>query len=108
MMFKIIHIQAMDSLSDERAEFFINDRMCFLRFLGPGLLDRVPTRGRSGCYLRGFGFIWKRLAIDSVAYEGARFREGMLTKICIANVYEDKVPGEKFMLLNELLMADTL
>src|SRR6202171_2470417 len=42
MMFKILVIQAMDNLSDERAEFLINDRMSFMRFLGLGLADRVP------------------------------------------------------------------
>ena len=28
--------------SDERAEFLINDRLSFMRFLGLGLEDRVP------------------------------------------------------------------
>ena len=42
MMFKILVIQAMDNLSDERAEFLINDRMSFMRFLGLTLSDRVP------------------------------------------------------------------
>lgn len=42
MMFKILVIQAMDNLSDERAEFLINDRMSFMRFLGLSLADRVP------------------------------------------------------------------
>ncbi|MGZ3321840.1 MAG: IS5 family transposase [Xanthobacteraceae bacterium] len=42
MMFKILVIQAMDNLSDERAEFLINDRMSFMRFLGLTLADRVP------------------------------------------------------------------
>lgn len=32
MMFKILVIQAMDNLSDECAEFLINDRMSFMRF----------------------------------------------------------------------------
>jgi IS5 family transposase len=41
-MFKIIIIAAMDNLSDERAEFLINDRMSFMRFLGLSLADRVP------------------------------------------------------------------
>lgn len=35
-------IQAMDNLSDERAQFLINDRMSFMRFLGLTLADRVP------------------------------------------------------------------
>jgi transposase, IS5 family len=42
MMFKILVIQAMDNLLDERAEFLINDRMSFMRFLGLTLADRVP------------------------------------------------------------------
>jgi transposase, IS5 family len=42
MMFKILVIQATNNLSDERAEFLINDRLSFMRFLGLGLADRVP------------------------------------------------------------------
>jgi len=42
MMFKILVIQPTNSLSDERAEFLINDRLSFMRFLGFGLSDRVP------------------------------------------------------------------
>jgi len=42
MMFKILVIQALDNLSDERAEFLINDRISFMRFLGLSLSDRVP------------------------------------------------------------------
>ena len=42
MMFKILVIQATNNLSDERAEFLINDRLSFMRFLGLGLSDRVP------------------------------------------------------------------
>jgi len=42
MMFKILVIQASNNLSDERAEFLINDRLSFMRFLELGLADRVP------------------------------------------------------------------
>ena len=42
MMFKILVIQTTNNLSDERAEFLINDRLSFMRFLGFGLSDRVP------------------------------------------------------------------
>ncbi len=42
MMFKILVIQAANNLSDERAEFLINDRLSFMRFLGLSLSDRVP------------------------------------------------------------------
>ena len=42
MMFKILVIQAQNNLGDDRAEFLINDRLSFMRFLGLGLTDRVP------------------------------------------------------------------
>jgi len=42
MMFKILVIQAQNDLSDDRAEFLINDRLSFMRFLGLGLTDKVP------------------------------------------------------------------
>jgi IS5 family transposase len=42
LMFKILIIQATNNLSDERAEFLINDRPSFMLFLDLGLEDRVP------------------------------------------------------------------
>jgi len=42
LMFKVLILQAMHSLSDERAEFLIKDRLSFMRFLGLGLSDKVP------------------------------------------------------------------
>src|SRR5271169_2681531 len=42
MMFKVLVIQATNNLSDERAEFLINDRLSFMRFLGLGLAESVP------------------------------------------------------------------
>ena len=42
MMFKVLVIQTANTLSDERAEYLINDRLSFMRFLGLGLSDRVP------------------------------------------------------------------
>ena len=42
MMFKVLVIQAANTLSDERAEFLINDRLSFMRFLGLSLGERVP------------------------------------------------------------------
>ena len=41
-MFKILVIQASNNLSDDRAEFLINDRLSFMRFLGLGLADKAP------------------------------------------------------------------
>jgi len=42
MMFKILVLQQYHSLSDERTEFEINDKLTFMRFLGLGLEDVVP------------------------------------------------------------------
>jgi transposase len=42
LMFKVLVIQAQNNLSDDRAEFLINDRLSFMRFLGLGLTDKVP------------------------------------------------------------------
>lgn len=41
-MFKILIIQTINTLSDERTEYLINDRLSFMWFLGLGLSDRVP------------------------------------------------------------------
>src|SRR5918994_1408896 len=44
LMFKVLILQASHSLSDERTEFLIKDRLSFMRFLGLGLADPVPGR----------------------------------------------------------------
>jgi hypothetical protein len=42
LMFKVLLLQAMHGLSDERCEDLIKDRLSFMRFLGLGLADPVP------------------------------------------------------------------
>lgn len=42
LMFKILVIQTLNNLSDERTEYLINDCLSFMRFLGLGLSNRVP------------------------------------------------------------------
>ena len=42
LMFKILLLQAMHGLSDERTEYLIKDRLSFMRFLGLGLSNMVP------------------------------------------------------------------
>ena len=42
MMFKVLILQALYDLSDDKAEFMIRDRLSFMRFLGLGLGDVVP------------------------------------------------------------------
>ena len=42
LMFKILVLQSVHSLSDEHREYLIKDRLSFMRFLGLGLADAVP------------------------------------------------------------------
>jgi IS5 family transposase len=42
LMFKVLLLQAMHGLSDEKCEYLIKDRLSFMRFLGLGLADPVP------------------------------------------------------------------
>ncbi len=42
MMFKILVLQALYNLSDDQAEFVIQDRLSFMRFLGLSLSEKVP------------------------------------------------------------------
>jgi transposase, IS5 family len=42
LMFKVLLLQAMHTLSDERCEYLMRDRLSFMRFLGLGLADPVP------------------------------------------------------------------
>lgn len=44
MMFKILILQALNDLSDERAEFLVTDRLSYMRFLGLSLGDKAPDR----------------------------------------------------------------
>ena len=41
-MFKILVLQQLNNLSDDRIEYQIRDRISFMRFLGLGFEDRVP------------------------------------------------------------------
>lgn len=42
LMFKILVLQALYNLSDDQAEFVIQDRLSFMRFLGLSLSQKVP------------------------------------------------------------------
>jgi IS5 family transposase len=42
LMFKVLILQTQNSLSDERTEFYLRDRLTWMRFRGLGLGDPVP------------------------------------------------------------------
>jgi transposase, IS5 family len=79
LMFKILVLQALYNLSDDQAEFVIQDRPSFLRFLGLGLSDKVPDAKRIWLFREG---LVRAGAIDNLF---ARFnkhlsRSGYLAK----------------------------
>jgi transposase, IS5 family len=50
LMFKVLVLQTLYTLSDDQTEYQIRDRLSFMRFLGLALEDRVPDAPRpSGC-----------------------------------------------------------
>ena len=42
LMFKVLVLQTQNNLSDERTEYYLRDRLTWIRFLGLGLGDPVP------------------------------------------------------------------
>ena len=65
-MFKVLLLQAMHTLSDERCEYLIRDRLSFMRFLGLGLADPVPDANT----IWNFREALKRAGAVEVLFEG--------------------------------------
>jgi IS5 family transposase len=113
MMFKILVVQAANTLSDERAEFLINDRLSFMRFLGLSLSDRVPDARTIWLFrerLTTAGAVkplFERFdaALRAAGYGGARLRDGLLDKTNTASAvwadtaYRSKA-NEEFLVRN--------
>ena len=81
-MFKVLVVQASHSLSDERTEFLIKDRLSFMRFLGLGLADPVPDANTIWTFREALtrAQLDGRAAIQELfaAYEAALTRAGFL------------------------------
>ena len=76
-MFKVLILQTMHALSDERTEFLIKDRLSFMRFLGLGLADNVPDANTIWSFREA---LKKAGAIDVLfkSFDEALRREGFL------------------------------
>ena len=81
-MFKVLILQASHSLSDERTEFLIKDRLSFMRFLGLGLADPVPDANTIWTFREALtrATLKDHSAIEVLfsAYEAALTRAGFL------------------------------
>ena len=49
LMFRVLVLQTLYTLSDDQAEYQLRDRLSFMRFAGLSLSTRSPTPRRSGC-----------------------------------------------------------
>lgn len=76
-MFKVLILQAMHALSDERCEYLIKDRLSFMRFLGLGLGDPVPDANTIWTFREA---LKKAAAVDSLfqRFDEALRSEGFL------------------------------
>jgi transposase, IS5 family len=70
LMFRMLILQASHSLSDERTEYLVKDRLSFMRFLGLGLSDRVPDANS----IWNFREALTRATLDGVPAIEALFR----------------------------------
>src|SRR4051795_12446631 len=82
LMFKVLILQASHSLSDERTEFRIKDRLSFMRFLELGLADAVPDANTIWTFREALtrATLQGRPAIEVLfgAYEATLTRAGFL------------------------------
>jgi IS5 family transposase len=78
LMFKVLILQSSHSLSDERTEYLIKDRLSFMRFLGLSLAESVPDANS----IWNFREALTRVKIDGKPAIGALFKrfDATLTK----------------------------
>lgn len=78
LMFKVLVLQQLHNLSDERIEYQIRDRLSFMRFLGLQLEDRVPDAKTVWLFRERL----KELKLVEVLF--ARFHEQLATRGYVA------------------------
>ena len=83
-MFEILVIAAMDNLSDERAEFLINDRLSFMRFLGLAFEGRSLVGHASDAFSACAYVIWRGA--------GAVDRGGLENRCTLCGVPRVRIP----------------
>jgi IS5 family transposase len=87
LMFKVLILQAMHSLSDEHTEFLIEDRLSFMRFLGLALADAVPDANTIWTFREA---LKKAVAIEdrdarwTVKYTKAKVKEDAAPQVDLA------------------------
>jgi len=100
LMFKILILQKLYSIADDKTEYLINDRLSFQRFLGLGLGDKVPDSKtiwlykeeltKSGCYKEVFN-----LFNELLEKAGVITRKGSIVDATISQRPQQRYNKEK-------------
>ena len=106
LMFKILLLQAWYSISDDKTEYMINDRLSFQRFLGLSLGDKVPdaktiwlfreTLSKSGAEAELFALFTEQMEV-----EGVITRKGSIVDASFVDVPRQRNTREENQIIKE-------
>src|SRR3954451_9389958 len=106
LMFKVLILQAMHSLSDERCEYLIKDRLSFMRFLSISVADAVPDANtiwtfREGLKRAGAVDILFRLFDEALRASGFLAMSGQIVDATIVAAPKQRNTQEEKQALRE-------
>lgn len=113
LMFKILILQALNDLSDERAEFLITDRLSFMRFLGLSLGDKAPDRNTIWTFreaLKAVGAIDDLFASFDAAITASGYRatHGQIVDASLVSAPKQRLTQEEKAAIKEGKSADEI
>src|ERR1035437_6398274 len=106
LMFKILVLQQLNNLSDDRIEYQIRDRLSFMRFLGLQLEDRVPDAKTVWSFreqLKGLNLVDALFARfhEQLASHGYVARSGQMVDATFVEVPRQRNKREENALIKE-------
>ncbi len=113
MMFKVLILQALNDLSDERAEFLITDRLSYMRFLGLGLGDKAPDRNTIWTFreaLKAAGVIDALFAAFDAAITASGYRatHGQIVDASLVSAPKQRLTQDEKAAIKEGASADDI
>jgi len=106
LMFKVLVLQQLNNLSDDRIEYQIRDRLSFMRFLGLELEDRVPDAKTVWLFreqLKGLNLVGELFARfhEQLAGHGYVARSGQMIDATFVEVPRQRNKREENALIKE-------
>lgn len=104
LMFKILVLQQMNDLADDKMEFMIKDRLSFQRFLGLGLQDTIPDSKTIWFFreqvtkAKAFGKLFQRY-FKKLEQSGLIARKGIIVDATISEVPKQRNSREENQML---------